>query len=115
MKECNDDMLLDYVNGALSHDERGEVLRHIYACTKCREELSELITLKGIARESRTGLSKTARADAFKLLPGKGAGTPRRRAGVIEFALSPVRRAISPAIDSVELMKKTFKLTTSII
>ncbi len=109
--ECNGDMLLDYVNNALTRQERGEALRHISVCAACREELSDLLAMKRLACQSRAELPSDVRAHAFDLLPKKSA--VRRSGSVISIALAPALRAVRPVINSLELMEKTIKLAAN--
>ncbi len=113
MSECNSDMLLDYVNNALTHQERGEVLRHISACAACREELSELIAIKRLARQSRAELLKDARAHAFDLLPQKEAAQRYAPQSAFSRAMRPALQAMRPVIGSLELVKETIKIAAN--
>jgi anti-sigma factor RsiW len=52
------DLLVLYVNGLLEKDRISEVMSHLSSCGNCRKELSWLLKLKKLARETAVLLTK---------------------------------------------------------
>jgi hypothetical protein len=63
-------LLMRYVNGGLSREERARMVHHLAECARCREEIAWLYTVKEVMNAGMTAeVPVTVVRSAFDLLP----------------------------------------------